>query len=186
MKQDKPDVQEELGRLAAQFAPAAFDMFGDDDDMFANNAENDPQPAPAAPVPSARVSALSTPRVSFSFPEVMGDSNGSTPRLHSTSPTDSPWQLQQQGEPAAAADQSQASAAAADQSPAPATAADESREPAAAADQSRAAENGTADKRPNGAAPATEIEVDYQSWPIKELRRFLTERGLVSGLALVP
>ena len=93
-------MQEYLERCAALFAPAA-DIFGDDDDMFAENAENEPQQAPPSTAPS-RISALTTPRVSFSFPEVMGDSNGSTPRLHSASPTDGPWPMQQPRESAAA------------------------------------------------------------------------------------
>ena len=145
-------AQEYLERCAALFAPAA-DIFGDDDDMFADNSENEPQQAPTNIAPS-RISALSTPRVSFSFPEIMGDSNGSTPRLHSASPTDGPWPAQQQGEPAAA-------------------------EPSNAAEQSNAVENGDAAPTANGQVQADEAEVDYHSWPIKELRRFLTERGLV-------
>jgi hypothetical protein len=149
-------MQEYLERCAALFAPAA-DIFGDDDDMFAENAENEPQQAPPSTAPS-RISALTTPRVSFSFPEVMGDSTGSTPRLHSASPTDGPWPMQQPRESAAA-------------------------EPSTsdAAEQTTAVENGDAAQPANGHLSAAEAEVDYQSWPIKELRRFLTERGLVSG-----
>ncbi len=153
-------MQEYLERCAALFAPAA-DIFGDDDDMFAENAENEPQQAPSSTAPS-RISALTTPRVSFSFPEVMGDSNGSTPRLHSASPTDGPWQVHQPRESEAAE---------------PSTTADTSD----AAEQSTAVENGDAAQPANGHLSAAEAEVDYQSWPIKELRRFLTERGLVSG-----
>ncbi len=153
-------MQEYLERCAALFAPAA-DIFGDDDDMFAENAENEPQQAPTSTAPS-RISALTTPRVSFSFPEVMGDSNGSTPRLHSASPTDGPWQVHQPRESAAAE---------------PSTTADVSD----AAEQTTAVENGDAAQPANGHLSAAEAEVDYQSWPIKELRRFLTERGLVSG-----
>jgi len=144
-------VQEEFERSAALFAPAA-DIFGDDDDMFAENSENEPQQASTSTAPS-RISALSTPRVSFSFPEILGDGNGSTPRLHSASPTDTPWQggqAQQQGEPAAA-------------------------------DQSGGHENGDAGQLSNGRPQVAEVEVNYHSWPIKELQRFLTERGLVSA-----
>ncbi len=150
-------MQEYLERCAALFAPAA-DIFGDDDDMFAENAENEPQQAPSSTAPS-RISALTTPRVSFSFPEVMGDSNGSTPRLHSASPTDGPWQVRESeaAEPSTTADTSDA------------------------AEQSTAVENGDAAQPANGHLSAAEAEVDYQSWPIKELRSFLTERGLVSG-----
>ncbi|KAL0033088.1 hypothetical protein WJX79_002251 [Trebouxia sp. C0005] len=39
-------------------------------------------------------------------------------------------------------------------------------------------QNGDAAQPANGHLSAAEAEVDYQSWPIKELRRFLTERGL--------
>lgn len=153
-------MQEYLERCAALFAPAA-DIFGNDDDMFAENAENKPQQAPPSTAPS-RILALTTPRVSFSFPEVMGDSNGSTPRLHSASPTDGPWQVHQPRESAAAE---------------PSTTADTSD----AAEQTMAVENGDAAAQlANGHLSAAEAEVDYQSWPIKELRRFLTERGLVS------
>ena len=127
--------------------------------MFADNSENEPQQASTSTAPS-RISALSTPRVSFSFPEIMGDSNGSTPRLHSASPTDGPWQAQQQGEPAAA-------------------------EPSNAAEQSNAVENGNNGQTANGQVQADEAEVDYHSWPIKELRRFLTERGLVRAVGLL-
>ena len=137
-------LQEELERIAALFAPAA-DIFGDDNDIFAGNSENEPQLASTS-MPPAPISALSTPRVSFTFPDILGDGNGSTPRLHSASPSDSPWQPQQQGEPAAAAD------------------------------QSLSVGNGDV---VNGRLPAAEVDVDYHSWPIKELRRFLTERGLV-------
>ena len=153
-------MQEYLERCAALFAPAA-DIFGDDDDMFAENAENEPQQAPPSTAPS-RISALTTPRVSFSFPEVMGDSNGGTPRLHSASPTDGPWQAHQPRELEAAE---------------PSHTADISD----AAEQSTAVENGDAAQPADGHLSAAEAEVDYQSWPIKELRRFLTERGLVSG-----
>ena len=158
-------AQEEFERAAALFAPAN-DIFGDDDDMFAENMENnEPQPASISSPPHARPSALSTPRVSFSFPEIMGDSNGSTPRLHSSSPTDQ-WQ-QQQGEPAtAAAQQSQ------------------HLENGIAAEQAQPAQNGAVVQLSNGKADVGEgdegDEVDYQSWPIKELRRFLTRRGIVS------
>ena len=154
------NIQEYLERCAALFAPAA-DIFGDDDDMFAENAENEPQQAPTSTAPS-RISALTTPRVSFSFPEVMGDSNGSTPRLHSASPTDGPWQAHQPAESAAAQ---------------PLMTADTSD----AVEHSTAVENGDAARPANGHLSAAEAEVDYHSWPIKELRRFLTERGLVSG-----
>ncbi len=34
---------------------------------------------------------------------------------------------------------------------------------------------------PKPAAAAAADETDYSSWPVKELRRFLTERGVVSG-----
>ncbi|KAA6422389.1 MAG: hypothetical protein FRX49_07565 [Trebouxia sp. A1-2] len=149
--------KEYLERCAALFAPAA-DIFGHEDDMFAENAENEPQQVPISAAPS-RISALTTPRVSFSFPEVMGDSNGSTPRLHSASPTDGPWQVHSPRESAAAE---------------PSTTADTSD----AAEQSPAVENGDAAQPANGHLSAAEAEVDYQSWPIKELRRFLTERGL--------
>lgn len=154
-------MQEEFERAAALLSPTG-DMFGDDDDMFAENTENaDPQPAAtSSPPPPSHPSALTTPRVSFSFPEIMGDSNGSTPRLHSASPTENQWQQQQQqGEPASSAQQSQ--------------------QPHVAATQ--AATNGDSAKVNAGQPPAEEAEVDYHSWPIKELRRFLTERGLVSN-----
>ena len=157
-------VQEEFERAAALLAPAA-DMFGDDDDMFAENTENaDPQPAAtSSPVNPPHPSALTTPRVSFSFPEVMGDGNGSTPRLHSASPTENQWQQQQQGEPASAtAQQSQ------------------HIKNGAAAEQGHAAYTCDAAGLNDGKCQAEEAEVDYHSWPIKELRRFLTERGLVS------
>ena len=153
-------MQEYLERCAALFAPAA-DIFGDDDDMFAKNAENEPQQALTSTAPS-RISALTTPRVSFTFPEGLGDSNGSTPRLHSASPTDGPWQVHQPRESAAAE---------------PSTTADISD----AAEQTTAVQNGDAAQPANGHLSAAEAEVNYQSWPIKELRRFLTERGLVSG-----
>ena len=161
--------QEEFERAAALFAPSG-DIFGDDDDMFAENMENDePQAASTSSPPHARPSALSTPRVSFSFPEVMGDSNGSTPRLHSSSPTDNQWQQQQQqqqGEPATAIAQQQQS---------------QRLENGIAAEQAQPAQNGAVAQLSNGKADIGEgDEVDYQSWPIKELRRFLTERGIVS------
>ena len=160
-------MQEEFERAAALLAPAG-DMFGDDDDMFAENTENDePQPAAttnSSPNPS-RPSALTTPRFSFSFPDIMGDSSGSTPRLHSASPTDNQWQQQQQGEPASSS---------------PATQQLQHVENGAAAAQVQHAPNGDIAELSAGQLMAEEAEVDYHSWPIKELRRFLTERGLVS------
>ena len=158
-------MQEEFERVAALLLPAG-DMFGDDDDMFAENTENDePQPAATSSPPNPpRPSALTTPRVSFSFPEIMGDGNGSTPRLHSASPTENQWQQQQQGEPA--------SSVAAQQL--------QHVENGAAAAQVQAAPNGDAAGLSAGQLSTDEAEVDYHSWPIKELRRFLTERGLVS------
>ena len=158
-------MQEEFERAAALLAPAS-DMFGDDDDMFAENTENDEPQAAAttsSPPNPSRPSALTTPRVSFSFPEIMGDSNGSTPRLHSASPTENQWQQQQQGEPASAAAQQLQHA-----------------ESGAAAAQVQHAPNGDIAGLNAGQLPAEEAEVDYHSWPIKELQRFLTERGLVS------
>lgn len=156
-------MQEEFDRAAALLAPAS-DMFGDDDDMFAENTENDdPQPAATSSSADPRPSALTTPRVSFSFPEIMGDSSGSTPRLHSVSPTDNQGQHLQQGEHAsAAAQQSQHVGN------------------GSAAESVKAAQDGDAPRLSSGRPQPEEAEVDYHSWPIKELRRFLTERGLVS------
>lgn len=95
----------------------------------------------------------------------MGDSSGSTPRLHSASPTDNQWQQQQQGEPASSS---------------PATQQLQHVENGAAAAQVQHAPNGDIAGLSAGQLMAEEAEVDYHSWPIKELRRFLTERGLVS------
>ena len=134
--------------------------------MFADNTENDaPQPAPTSPPSHLRPSALSTPRVSFSFPEVMGDSNGSTPRLHSISPTENEWQQHQQGDHATSAAATELA----------------QRSENGAAEQAQPAENGNATHLSNGnIQDKEEDKVDYQSWPIKELRRFLMERGVVS------
>lgn len=63
--------------------------------------------------------------------------------------------------------QAAAAAEAAAQPAAPATAAQAGAPPPAAA--------------PKPAAAAAADETDYSSWPVKELRRFLTERGVVSG-----
>ena len=163
-------------------------MFGDDDDMFAGNAENNPQQSVPVAQPLSRVSA---------------------PRLHSTSPSDSPWPAQQP--PAAqnqAVDQSHDAGngipdenAAADQAHAAgngvsgesaAAAKEQSQEAgnavagegaAATNDGSQTSVNGVSGETAGGASAPTEPEVDYQSWPIKELRRFLTERGLVRNFA---
>ena len=158
-------TQEEFERADALLSPAG-DMFGDDDDMFAENTENDePRSAATSSPPNpSRPSDLTTPRVSFSFPEIMGDSNGSTPRLQSASPTENQWQQQQQAEPAS-------SSAAAQQL--------QHVENGAAAAQVQAP-NGDAARPSAGQLPAEEAEVDYHSWPVRELRRFLTERGVVS------
>ena len=156
-------MQEEFERAAALLAPAG-DMFGDDDDMFAENTENaDPQPAATSSPSGPRPSALATPRVSFSFPEIMADSSGGTPRLHSVSPTEDQGQQLQQGEPASkAAQQAQHVGN------------------GTAAEHMEADQNGGAAQVSSGKPQPEEPEVDYHSWPIKELRRFLTERGLVS------
>lgn len=156
-------MQEDFERAAALLAPAG-DMFGEDDDMFAENTENDdPQPAATSSSADPRPSALTTPRVSFSFPEIMADSSGSTPRLHSVSPTENQGQQLQQGEPASTAAQKAQHVG-----------------NGTAAEQVEAAQNGDAAQFSLGKPQQEEPEVDYHSWPIKELRRFLTERGMVS------
>ena len=76
-------------------------------------------------------------------------------------------------------------AAAADAGPPPA--------PGAAGSNGTTAEGGVAAvaTAPTAAAPSTTApsscvdEVDYSAWPIKELRRFCTERGMVSDGVLV-
>ncbi|KAL3136915.1 hypothetical protein ABBQ32_006522 [Trebouxia sp. C0010 RCD-2024] len=153
--------KEDFERAAALLAPAG-DMFGEDDDMFAENTENDdPQPAATSSSADPRPSALTTPRVSFSFPEIMADSSGSTPRLHSVSPTENQGQQLQQGEPASTAAQKAQHVG-----------------NGTAAEQVEAAQNGDAAQFSLGKPQQEEPEVDYHSWPIKELRRFLTERGM--------
>ena len=161
-------LQQHFEKEAARFA--AFD---EEDDMFADDTKNKPEQASTS-APVALPSLLSTPRASFTFPEVWADSNSGTPRLHPAGtshsqlqPQDSQPQLQdghselQNGLP-----QLQNTA---------------SNGNAASSSAAEAESNGHA--RGPTAAPAAEAsaaQVDYHSWPVKELRRFLVEKGVVS------
>lgn len=164
-------VQEHFEREAARFA-----VFDNDDDMFADddNAENKPELASTSIAPSFPT-LLSTPRVSFSFPDVRIDSNGGTPRLHPASSSHSP-QLPQQEAQQEAQNNSTANG-------------DRGRGTFSCEETNGHAENGTSHQQeeahpsgepiqPSSGAPQ-QAEVDYQSWPVKELRRFLSERGVV-------
>lgn len=130
--------------------------------MFADNQENKPEPAPASTAP-ALASLLSTPRMSFSFPDMSSlDSNGGTPRLHPVGT--SHGQLQPHQEAAADTNGHVADTTF-------------SRELTNCHAQTDNAQTAAAQKVGKQAA---DPEVDYQSWPVKELRRFLSERGVVS------
>ena len=166
-------VQEHFEREAARFA-----VFDNDDDMFADddNAENKPELASTSIAPSFP-SLLSTPRVSFSFPDVRIDSNGGTPRLHPASSSHSPQPPQQEA-------------------PNNSTANGDCGRGTFSSDETNGhAENGNSylqeEAQPSGepiqpsSVAPQQADVDYQSWPVKELRRFLSERGVVRACCLI-
>ena len=129
--------------------------------MFADNEENKPEKASTSTGPTFP-SLLTGPRASFSFPDVALDSNGGTPRLHLSSTSQSPQHAQQEAAMHSATNGASGSSTF-------------GRE-----EINGHAENGTSDltltAEPSG---PVEAQVDYQSWPVKELRRFLSERGVV-------
>ena len=155
-------VQEHFEREAARFA-----VFDNDDDMFADddNAENKPELASTSIAPSFP-SLLSTPRVSFSFPDVRIDSNGGTPRLHPASSSHSPQPPQQEAPSNSTANGES----------------DRGRGTFSREQTNGHAENGNSylqeEAQPSG-------EAIQPSSGAPELRRFLSERGVVRSCCLI-
>ena len=152
-------LQQELFEREA----ARFPAFENNVDIFCDDEENKAEQPSTSTAPSFP-SLLTAPRASFSFPDITLDSNGGTPRLHLAGTIQSPQHAQQEAATDSATNGASGSSTFGGEK------------------VNGHAENGTSDL-PLSAGPSSDniqAEVDYQSWPVKELRRFLSERGVVS------
>lgn len=154
-------LQEHFEREAARFA--AFD---DDGDMFADDDEENKPEAASTSIAPPLASLLSTPRVSFSFPDVRVDSNGGTPRLHPADTSHSPQHPHQEAATESVTNRHHGKNTFSNDT------------------SNGHVETDGAQPASEGSMPAAAQEVDYQSWPAKELHRFLSERGVVRHFIL--